>query len=66
MQDSINNVSIEDWQKCVRHAEGLQEHDFVKEGLRDNRIESIIIRLGDDSDNSSDDDGLEGVESNTD
>ena len=49
-------MSIEDWQKCVRHAEGL----------RDNRIESIIIRLGDDSDNSSDDDDddLEGVESN--
>ena len=38
----------------------------VKEELRDNRIESIIIRLGDDSDNSSDDDDLEGVESNTD
>mgnify|MGYP003623217112 CR=1 FL=1 len=38
----------------------------VKEGLRDNRIESIIIRLGDDSDNSSDDDDLEGVESNAD
>lgn len=68
LQDSINNVSVEDWQNCVRHAEALQEEDFVKEGLRDNCIENIIIRLCDDSDDSSDDssndDDLDGVESN--
>ena len=73
MQDSISNVSIEDWQKCVHHVEGLLEQDFVKEGLRNNRIENIIIRFGDnssddddDDDDDDDEDDLERVEGNAD
>jgi hypothetical protein len=33
--DAIDRVTVEDWQKCVRHAERLQEDDFVKECSRD-------------------------------
>lgn len=56
LEDAIKHVTIEDWQKCVAHAERLQEEDFVKEGLRDERIQSIVINLREDSDDSSSDD----------
>jgi hypothetical protein len=39
MSNAIDRVTVEDWQKCVRHAESLQEDDFVKECSRNSIIE---------------------------
>lgn len=51
MNDAIDNVTIEDWQKCVRHAEALQNDDLEKAHLADTR--RLVINLRDD-DNDSD------------
>jgi hypothetical protein len=45
MSDATDRVTVEDRQKCVRHAERLQEDDFVKECSRDCIIEPIVINL---------------------
>lgn len=45
MTEALQNVTIEDWKKCVVHAERLQEEDYIKEGIRDENVQSIIINL---------------------
>jgi hypothetical protein len=47
MSDVIDSVTVEDWQKCVRHAERLQEDDFVKECSMDSIIEPVVTNLRD-------------------
>jgi hypothetical protein len=47
MSDAIDRVTVEDWKRCVRHAERLRENDFVKECSRDSIIEPIVINLRD-------------------
>jgi hypothetical protein len=62
MSDATDRVTVEDSQKSVRHAEGLQEDDFVKECSRDSIIEPIVINLRDsdtDIDTESDTDNEE-------
>lgn len=56
--EAIDSVTQHDWEKCVRHAETLQNEDYEKEILRDSALEPIIMTLlPDDSDwESSDDD----------
>lgn len=48
LEDAINSVTIDDWRKCVRHAENLQEEDFHKEGLRDDHLQRIVVNLRED------------------
>jgi hypothetical protein len=55
LSDVIDRVTVEDWQKCVRHAERLQGDDFVNKCSRDSIIEPIVINLR-DSDTNSDSD----------
>jgi ribosomal protein S9 len=60
MSNAIDRVAVEDWQKCVRHAERSQEDYFVKECSRDSIIEPIVInRRGSDTDIDSDTDNEE-------
>jgi hypothetical protein len=47
MSDVIDRVTVEDWQECVRHAERLQDDDFVKECSRDSITEHTVINLRD-------------------
>jgi hypothetical protein len=47
MSDATDRVTVEDWQRCVRHAERLQEDDSVKESSRDSIIEPTVINLRD-------------------
>jgi len=42
MHETIDSVTTENWEKCVRHAEKLQDIDFEKEGFRDCILEPII------------------------
>jgi hypothetical protein len=55
MSDVIDRVTVEVWQKCVTHAERLQDDDFVKECSRDSIIEPIVINLK-ESDTNTDSD----------
>lgn len=57
--EAIDNVTSSDWEKCVHHAEKLQEDDWAKEIVRDDRMEPLIINLSDastDSESSDSDD----------
>lgn len=48
VDEAISNVSIENWQKCVEHAELLQDEDLRKAHL----CEEFIIHVDDDDDDS--------------
>jgi hypothetical protein len=54
----IESVTAEDWKRCIEHYKKLQDDDFIKEGLRDEILEPIILTINSDksSDNSEDDD----------
>ncbi|KAL4082879.1 hypothetical protein QTP88_029533 [Uroleucon formosanum] len=55
--EALDAVTVDDWKKCVRHAEEIQIEDIKKEIMRDTMIEPIILTiLPDDSDWSDDDD----------
>ena len=49
--EALDTVTIDDWKKCVRHAEEIQDEDSKREIMRDTLIEPIIMTiLPDDSD----------------
>lgn len=50
LHEAISNVSIENWQKCVKHAEHLQDEDLKKAHICDD----FIIRVDDDDDDDDD------------
>lgn len=55
MHEAIDAVTQSNWERCVRHAEKLQEEDYAKEGFRDHIMEPIIMTIvSDDSSCSSD------------
>lgn len=55
--EALDSVTQHDWEKCVRHAEELQDKDNEKEIMRDAVLEPIILTLlPDDSDWDDSDD----------
>ncbi|KAF0768218.1 Uncharacterized protein FWK35_00014617, partial [Aphis craccivora] len=61
--EALDAVTKEDWEKCVRHAEQLQELDNQKEILRDTLMEPIILTImPDDSDFSDEESDTEELE----
>jgi len=50
--ETLDSVTQHDWEKCVRHAEELQDKDNEKKIMRDTILEPIIIMtlLSDDGD----------------
>jgi hypothetical protein len=58
VNEVIDSVTAEDWKRCVKHCEKLQDDDFIKEGLRDEILEPIILTINPDesSDDNKDDD----------
>lgn len=53
LDEALDKATIDDWKKCVRHAEKLQEEDYRKECIRDVTTQNVIINL--ESDSSDDD-----------
>lgn len=51
MHEAIDAVTPSNWERCVRHAEKLQEEDYEKEAFRDCIMEPIIMTI--DSDDSN-------------
>ncbi|VVC45317.1 Hypothetical protein CINCED_3A019068 [Cinara cedri] len=44
MHEAIDAVTKENWKKCVKHSEKLQNIDF-KKGFRDCILETIILTI---------------------
>lgn len=58
--EALDNVTVAQWEKCVRHAEKLQEDDWQKEIRRDDVLEPVLTILREDStggEDSEDGDG---------
>ena len=55
--EALDSVTVQDWEKCVRHAEAIQSQDYEKEVHRDAILEPIILTiLPGDGDSSDDED----------
>ena len=57
---AIENVTVDNWKRCVDHCERLQNEDYIKEGFRDQILEPIILTINpeDSSESEDDDDSL--------
>ncbi|XP_060882122.1 uncharacterized protein LOC132953799 [Metopolophium dirhodum] len=61
--EALDSITQNDWEKCVKHAESIQDKDYDKEILRDSLLEPIILTiLPDDSDWDSSDNDEECIE----
>ncbi|XP_060881585.1 uncharacterized protein LOC132953053 [Metopolophium dirhodum] len=60
--EALDSVTQQDWEKCVRHAEELQDKDNEKEIMRDTMLEPIIMTLLPDDSDWDDSDDEENVE----
>lgn len=55
--EALDSMTVQDWKKCVRHAETIQSQDYEKEVKRDAILEPILLTiLPGDSDSSDDED----------
>ncbi|KAL4153109.1 hypothetical protein QTP88_000942 [Uroleucon formosanum] len=50
---AIENVTVDNWKRCVDHCERLQNEDYIKEGFRDQILESIILTINPEDSNLS-------------
>ena len=56
--EAVTSISIDEWEKCVRHVEKLEEKNCEREILWDDVLKSFIINLCDsDSESEDNDDG---------
>lgn len=53
VNDALDAVTMDNWKKCVSHCEKLQDQDFIKEGLRDEVLEPIVVTINPDEDSES-------------
>ena len=57
VNNALDAVTKEDWTRCGEHCIKIQDEDLVKEGLRDEILEPIILTINpDDSSTDEDDD----------
>jgi len=56
VNSALDAVTIEDWAKCGDHCNKIQEDDLVKEGLRDEILEPIIMTINSDDSSTDEDD----------
>ena len=50
--ETLLNVFMDDWKKCVKHVGKLQEEDFCKSRIEDKTIKNIVMNLRNDSESS--------------
>lgn len=58
VHDTLDSVTPEDWKRCMEHCEKLLDTDFIKEGLRDEILEPIIMTINPDESSDSEDEDL--------
>lgn len=56
VNEVVDSVTVDDWKRCVKHCEQLQESDYIKQELRDEILEPIIITINPDETSDSEDD----------
>ncbi|XP_050059675.1 uncharacterized protein LOC126550967 [Aphis gossypii] len=56
VNNALDAVTKENWKKCGDHCDKIQDDDLVKEGLRDEILEPIILTINPDDSSSDDDD----------
>jgi len=62
-EEALDSVSKCEWEKCVEHAEKIQDADDEKEILRDNMMKPMILTFtSNDSDFGTDGDSENDVE----
>lgn len=54
VNEALDAVTVDNWKKCVSHCEKLQDEDFIKEDLRDEILEPIILTINPDEDSNDD------------
>ncbi|XP_046395146.1 uncharacterized protein LOC124162602 [Ischnura elegans] len=59
MNEELDRVTAMEWEKCVQHAEKIQEDDYRRDTAIDSVMESIVINLQDDSSDSLSDESDE-------
>jgi len=57
VNEVIDSVTAENWKRCVKHCEKLQDYDFIKEGLRNEILEPIILTINPDEKSDDSEDG---------
>lgn len=50
--EAIQNVTIENWERCVEHTENIQMQDIEKEMVREVQMERFILTINPDDDDS--------------
>lgn len=56
VHDALDSVTVDDWKNYTNHCHKLQDDDYVKEGLREQILEPIILTISpDDSSDSGED-----------
>jgi len=59
--EALDSVTVQDWEKCVRHAETIQSQDYEKEIHRDAILEPLILTILPGHSDSSDDEDVFGI-----
>ena len=51
--EALDWVNIDDQNQCINYWDRLQEEDFIKQSIRDEAIECIVMNLQNDSNSLS-------------
>jgi hypothetical protein len=55
LNNALSNISKEQWESCVRHAEQIQDEDSTKAISRTETMNKIRINLRNDNDSEDED-----------
>jgi len=55
VNNALDEITKEVWTKCGEHCNKLQDADFIKEGLRNEILEPIILTINPDNSSTDED-----------
>jgi len=61
VNSALDAVTPEHWAKCGEHCDKIQEDDLIKESLRDDILEPIIITINSDDSSTDEEDDEDDV-----
>lgn len=53
--EALNSVTPELWKKCCSHVQNIEEIYWTTDGIVENAVDELVIRLGGDDDSTSED-----------
>lgn len=51
--EAMDSVTPSDWKKYIDHVKNNERHYWIKDGIMENAVDQVIVRLGEDSDSGS-------------